>query len=79
MFNLGAHGFNIESVSPKIKHRTLCNAGFYQYSTREGIHIVCEAYDTFYKDTPPIPTVYLTSAQANITGELVPVLYQIDI
>ena len=55
----------------------------YQYSTRdiwrEGIHTVLEAYDTFFKDTPPIPTVYLTSAQANISWELVPVLYQIDI
>ena len=41
---------------------------------QEGIHTVCEAYDTFYKDTP---TVYLRSAQANITGKLAPVLYQI--
>ena len=38
-------------------------------------------HTTLYKDTPPIPIytfTYLTSVQA-ATGELVPVLYQIDI
>jgi len=43
----------------------------------EEIQTVCKAYDTFYEDTPPIPTGFTcASAQANTTEKLVPVLWK---
>ena len=49
---------------------------------REYIHIQCARPTTLstLKDTPPIPTSLLDrrSIQANVTGELIPVLWQID-
>ena len=46
---------------------------------REYIQYARHTTLSILKDTSPIPTHLLDSVQANVTGELIPVLCQIDI